>query len=255
MKPRSGVVFLLLGVLVAAGAAVLAVQIVRGLSETTPVVVAVRDLAPYQPVTADDIRVADVPAVSVPGDAARQPEQVVGRYTRDALYAGDMVRERRLADVRGDRGLLAAQVTELKDPAVRAFALPHDAVSAVGGEIAPGDRVDIIASVKIDAGNSLQVGVGKIVAANVLVLKVTGGGSQEEGSGKGTVIVALKPDQIEDIAFALTSGQVRFALNPYTTDVAAAQTQGVTGRAWLEKYGFLSGQPSSPGAPDPAPRQ
>jgi hypothetical protein len=29
-----------------------------------------------------------------------------------------------------------------------------------------------------------------------------------------------------------------FALNPYETDEQAAVTPGVTGRAWLEKYGF-----------------
>lgn len=239
-KQRSGMFFLLLGVLAAAGAAILAVRIIQGFNETVPVVVAVKDLAPYQQVGRDDIKVADVPAVSVPKDSISKPEQVVGRYTRDTVFTGEIIRVKRLAEPRGDRGLLAAQVTDLKDPALRAFALPFDPASAVGGEIRAGDRVDIIASVRIDAGAGLSVGVGKIVAANVQVLRLTGGGS--DSGGKGTLIVALKPDQIEDIAFALTSGQLRFALNPYSADVAATQTQGVTGRAWLEKYGFLNNQ-------------
>lgn len=233
MKQRSGITFLLLGVLSAAAAAILAVRIVQGFNETTPVVVAARDLAPFQVITKDDIKVQEIPTVSVPDDAVKRPEDVVGKYTRDAIYAGETIRQKRLAEARGDRGLLSAQITELQDPTIRAFALPYEPVTAVGGEVKPGDRVDIIASVKIDAGGGMTVGVGKIVAANVPVLKVTQG-----SDGKGAIIVALKPEQIEDIAFALTSGQLRFALNPYTTDVTAAQTKGVTGQGWLQKYGF-----------------
>ncbi|MGB9880286.1 MAG: RcpC/CpaB family pilus assembly protein, partial [Anaerolineae bacterium] len=122
----------------------------------------------------------------------------------------------------------------------RAFALPYDALTGVGGEVQDGDRVDIVASVKIESTGG-QVGVGKIIGRNVLVLKASRG---QEGD-KGTVILALTPSQIEDIAFALTSGQIRLALNPYVTDEQAANTEGVTGRLWLEKFGFkFSEQPT-----------
>ncbi len=227
---------------VAAGlvAAWLAVRTVRSFSETEEVVIAIRDLLPYTQVAADGIKVVEMPSISVPPDAIRDPKELAGRYLRDTILAGEIARKARVADTQGDR-LLGAQLTMLKDPSLRAFALAFDPASAVGGKIRPGDKVDIIASVKIEAGQGLSVGVGKIVAQAVNVLQV----NQIDGGGNGsTLVLALKPEQIEDIAFALTSGYLRFALNPYNSDPTAAQTQGVTGRAWLAKYGFLdqSGQ-------------
>lgn len=236
MRQRSGLIFLVLGVLAAALAGYVAMQITQASSRTVPVVVALRDLAPYQRVTVADVQMRDWPMASVPADAARRIEDVVGRYTRDAIYAGEVIRGRRLA-AGGESGLLAADLTDLKDPTLRAFALPYDAESAVGGQLHPGDRVDLVASVRIDTGKGVFLGVGKIIAANVRVLRVDPA-KNSTGDPKGTVTVALKPDQIEDVAFALTSGQLRFALNPYNTDVAAARTEGVTGKAWLDKYGF-----------------
>ncbi len=230
---KGSVLFLVIAVGLALAAAVAAVGVVRSFSETAPVVVAVKDIPPYTMVKKDDLKVANVPRVSIPKDAVFKVQEVEGRYFRAPVLANEVVRKGRIADVRGDRGLMSARLTELGRKDLRAFALPYDSVSAVGGEIRDGDRVDIVASVKIDAGGQ-QVGVGKIVARNVLVLKATKGGGEE----KGALIVALTPSQIEDIAFALTSGQLRFALNPYETDETAAETKGVTGRAWLEKYGF-----------------
>jgi Flp pilus assembly protein CpaB len=105
----------------------------------------------------------------------------------------------------------------------------------VGGKIVPGDRVDIIASVKMDSQLG-TVGFGKVVGANVLVLDV----SQPSQGSRGSLTVALIPAQIEDIAFALSSGTISFALNPYNTNVQAAVTTGVTGQDWLLRHGYLT---------------
>lgn len=240
---RRGLLFLIGATVSGILAAVLAVRTVNSFNETDTVVVAVRDIQPYTAIKPDDVKLAPVPRVMVLPETIRDPvrdlKKAVGRYTKDMILAGDIVRQSRLASVEGDR-ILGARLTQLNDPKLRAFALPFDPASAVGGKIRPGDKVDVIASVKIDAGQGVSMGVGKIVAQAVEVLELTGG----DGGSSGTIVLALKPDQIEDIAFALTSGQLRFALNPYNTDVTAAQTQGVTGRQWLEKYGFLGQQQS-----------
>ncbi|MGB9866560.1 MAG: Flp pilus assembly protein CpaB [Bacillota bacterium] len=234
---KQGTVFLILAVVMALCAALLVVQFLKRVNETEPVVVAVRDLEAYQLVTRDDVKVQEVPVISVPQDAVRKVEDIVGQYLRDRVYAGEVVRMARVADVTPGKSVMTARLTALGRPDLRAFSLSYDAETGVGGDIKPGDRVDIVASVKVEAGGT-GMGVGKVVARNVLVLDVKQ--NTELRLGKGSVlVVALTPQQIEDIAFALTSGSIRFALNPLNTDESAAQTQGVTGRQWLERYGFV----------------
>lgn len=213
-------------------AAFSAVYIIKGYTNTAKVVIAVREIPAYKKITADDLKVVEMPKISIPTDAAVDISEITGKYLMWPVIAGDMIRKSKIADFKID-SILSAKLTHLKDPKLRAFALPYTKETGVGGEIEPGDRVDIIASVKIDSGSGLT-GVGKIIAQDVLVLET----QKPQESGTGILIVALNPEQIEDIAFALTSGNLRFALNGYDTDPDAAKTGGVTGNEWLEKYGF-----------------
>lgn len=235
MRRRSDL-FLMFAVVFAVTAAFVAVRIVRSFNETRWAVVAVREVPAYAVITADDVKAAEVPAVMVTKDTAGGLKEVLGRYTNSPILPGEIVRAGRLADVRPDRGLLSARLSELGRADLRAFAIPFDSGTGVGGDVRDGDRVDIVVSVKIDTGAG-SVGVGKVVAANVSVLSVK---RAAEGEGRGVLVLALTPSQIEDIAFALTSGQVRFALNPYRSDESASATPGVTGLGWLEKYGFAA---------------
>lgn len=233
-KKAGNALFLLAAVCFALGAAYMTVQTIRGFNEVAPVVVAARDIPPYTQVTRDDVKVADVPTAAIPSDAITKLDAIVGKYLKSPVYKGDVIRAARIATVTGPDSLMSAKVTELGRPDLRAFALPYTAENGVGGEIKAGDRVDIVASVKMDTPNG-QVGCGKIVGRGVPVLTAQLGGQ----NSTGTIIVALTPQQIEDIAFALTSGQVRFALNPYNADEKAAETTGVTSQDWLAKYGFV----------------
>jgi len=236
---KHGIGFLVVSIIMALCAALLVVQFLKRVNETEPVVVAVRDLEPYKQVTRDNVRMQEVPVISIPEDAIRKIDDIAGQYLRDRVYAGEVLRQARVADVTPGKSVTTAKLTNLGRPDLRAFSLPFDLETGVGGDIKAGDRVDIIASVKITAGNT-NMGVGKIIAKNVLVLDVKED-TESSSSGAGVLVVALTPQQIEDIAFALTSGSVRFALNPLNTDESAADTRGVTGQEWLQRYGFTEG--------------
>lgn len=239
MRRKGSFLFLVLSVALGLAAAYVAVKTVRGYNEVAAAVVAEKDILPYTRVAPEDVKVKEVPLAALPPDAILDPEEAVGKYLDSKVLAGEVLRKPRLADVRPDRGVLSARLSELESPRLRAFALPYDRNTAAGGEIREGDRVDLVASVKIDTGQK-SLGVGKIIGRNKLVLRVIPG-----EQGKGTVVLALTPAEIEDVAFALTSGEVRLALNPYDTDETAAATPGVTGESWLKKFGF--------GVPAPAP--
>lgn len=230
-------IFTAIAVLLGLLAAFTAVSIIKKYTDTVQVVVAAKDIPAYKKITLDDLKVVELPKIAVPKDYTNSISELQGKYLMIPVSAGDVVRTSKIADQKTD-SLLAAKLTHLKDPSLRAFALPYTKESGVGGEINEGDRIDIIASVKIETSGGL-VGVGKTVAHNVLVLKV----EKPNDAGQGILIVALTPQQIEDIAFALTSGTLRYSLNGYETDAQASETQGVTGADWLERYGFwLPGQ-------------
>jgi len=224
-------------VILGLAAAYTAVSIVKKYTDTVQVVVAARDIPAYKKINADDLKLVELPRISVPKDSTASISELQGRYLIWPVAAGDVIRTSKIADQKID-SLLTAKLTHLKDPSLRAFALPYTKETGVGGEISEGDRIDIIASVKIETSGGV-VGVGKTVARNVLVLKV----EKPNDAGQGILIVALTPQQIEDIAFALTSGTLRYSLNGYETDIQASETKGVTGADWLERYGFwLPGQ-------------
>jgi len=238
-KQKNNLIYFLLSLVAAAFAAIIGVRTINAFMETTPVVVAVRDIEPFQKITADDITIRDVPTIMVNEYTVLNREEVVNAYTKSAIYRGQVLDKRALARAQGEQSMLAAQLNSLNDPTIRAFAIPYDASTAVGGEIRAGDRVDIIAQVKIDAGGGVSMGVGKVIAAAVQVLKVV-----PQGEGKGNLILALRPTEIENIAFAMTSGTLRFALNPLQTDPTAAKTPGVTGAQWLQNQGFTVTTPN-----------
>jgi len=241
VRRRSSSLLLVGALVLAVAAGFAAVQVVKGFSETVPAIVAVRDIPPFTRLDPSMLKVEEVPVAGLPEDVFKLPgdtkpatdtRQLAGQYTAVHVLKGDVIRISHLVQVKGDRSLMSARLSALGRKDLRAFALPFDPQSAVGGEIRDGDRVDIVASVRIDTPSG-AVGVGKVIARNVLVLKAVKG-----SEGNGTLVLALTPSEIEDVAFALSSGKLMFALNPYETDEQAAVTPGVTGRAWLEKYGF-----------------
>ena len=237
-KRKGALIFLVISLVFAAGAGLVVLNLNNRFNEAVTLPVAAVDIPPYTVITADLYKMQDVPEASVPKDAVLNMKEIEGKYTRETIYAGEPIREARLARISGSAAVLTAKLTSLGNPDLRAFALPYTPDSAAGGKVVPGDRVDIVASVRMDS-QSGTVGFGKVIGANVLVLDVS-----QPSQGKGSLILALMPSQIEDIAFALSSGTISFALNPYNTNVQAAMTTGVTGQDWLARHGYGSASPA-----------
>ena len=100
------------------------------------------DIAVLTPITAEMVEVVSVSPADAPANAARSVDAVVGRYTSVPLLAGQDVDVRVLETNPGQRAfgfgapLEAGQV---------AFALPVEPGQAVGGALAAGARVDVVA--------------------------------------------------------------------------------------------------------------
>lgn len=152
-----------------------------------PVVVLVRDVPPFSPITGDDVileRLHTAPAGSISSLA-----QVVGRAPWRALSAGTWLNEESFT--------AGGSVARMIRPDERALAVAVDEVIGASGQLSPGDYVDVLLFLRQDSNNHLP-------SAQVVVpaLRVLGVGEQlgltndgEPGSPPMSAEEKLKQDQ------------------------------------------------------------
>ncbi|RMH09615.1 MAG: Flp pilus assembly protein CpaB [Nitrospirae bacterium] len=198
-----------------------------------PVAVASTAIAWGTPLTPDMIHVVDYPDTYVPEGAFQDPKALIGRIVLTPLNQYEPILESKLApqDVRhgGVVGILS--------PDKRAMAVRVDEVVGLPGFVKPGDRVDIMVTLK----NPRRRGgtITKTVLENTLVLAT---GTQMERQGPGekpkpvkviTVEVSLK--EAEKLALASNEGKLRLALrSPLNTKPEL--TKGATNRTLISSY-------------------
>jgi Flp pilus assembly protein CpaB len=183
----------------------------------TQIVRATTDVPVLTEITADMVELIRVSPLDVPPDAARSLDAVVGQYAAVPILAGQDV------DVRALEAIPGSQVFGFGaplGPGQIAFALPVTAEQAVGGALAPGAHVDVIA-VPNDAktgapaasGDPGTVSLGQ--GLTILALRSTDGrqlAAVDTGSTGGlpaklgSVVVAIPAARLTDFATAaLTS--------------------------------------------------
>lgn len=216
-------------VAVAAGAlaAVGHARYLKGLRETEPVVVMARQVEPYSILTESDLRVEHKPKGSAGPGALHDPAQAAGMYVKGAMFPGDILRETHLAEVQG--GHLATRLAAEGSPSARAMAITVEADTGVAHTLRPGDRVDILASVSMDAET-----YSKIIAQNILVLHTTADGSDLDSGAGATVVLQVDPHLAEEIAFAQGNGHIWLLAAPQGAE--RHQTTGMDMTRFRQKY-------------------
>ncbi|MFZ5825163.1 MAG: Flp pilus assembly protein CpaB [Bacillota bacterium] len=230
-RRAGGLVILLLSLAAGLLAAMLAVGYLQGAAETAPVLVASQEIAPFTPLSPALFRVEHWPARAVPDDALTDASALTGRYARGLILQGTALRAGHLAAASGATGSLAARLTETGQPNTRALAIPVDDATGVGGTIQPGDRVDIIAAVRVEREKAPATTLAKVIARAVPVLHRTEG----TDSGRTTVVVQVSPEAAEEIAYAQLAGTIYLATAPYGSDLGPP-TEGVTPDKFLERH-------------------
>jgi Flp pilus assembly protein CpaB len=182
---------------VAAGALVVLAAVVALRSnpqgDRTEIVVASHDLAPGVELTADDVRLENRMAATVPDGSQSDVDTVIG-----ATLAGPARRGEVLTDVRVLGPRLAESVA---GPDARIVPLPL-ADSALLDLVRPGDVVDVLAA---GAGASTAAGADarpQLVATDAVVVLVS---EKQKGAGSGSdrvVLVALPAHAANDVAAA-----------------------------------------------------
>jgi Flp pilus assembly protein CpaB len=172
-------------------------------AQRVAMVVASRDVAVIRPLTAQDLEVRSVPPDALPAGVISSVDDVIGRVPIAPLWQGQALVAHALAD---DAATFHTGLT--LRPGERAIAIPVVAVSAVGGAISPGARIDVLAVPllgRAPAGRAVE-----LLAADALVLDVrTESGapyvprphdSAFAADRIGSVIIAIAPS--DEIRFA-----------------------------------------------------
>lgn len=168
--------------------------LLRSVDERVLVAVVGRDIRSGSVITSQDLRLTGVAAdVAILDLLVTEAEasELAGVAVRD-LRAGDLVLQSDVAPSAAPDGR-------------RAMSIPIDPQHAVGGDIATGDRVDVVA---------VREGIASFVLVDVEVLAVAGAGAGPLGANRDFfVTVAVSDHQALELAEALETASLEVVLS------------------------------------------
>lgn len=242
------------------------------------VLVAARPMSPGMLLRTEDVRWENWPIGRTPEGAlvrSRVNEEAYrGAVMRRSFAAGEPIIAGQIV-APGERGFLAAVLS----PGTRAVAVAVDAVSATGGLIWPGDRVDLILTQNFEAeqGRSTRKAVGETVLGNLRVIAIdqqlgeaptaptSPSRTTPEARVPRTVTLEVAAQQGEAVAVAASIGKLSLALRSLAADETAAgggapaPASPIVSATWAEDVSpALRALPrplaAEPAPPGPAPR-
>lgn len=191
--------------------------------DVVPVVVAKIDLPWGTRITADMVQVTPFLKESIPHGYFGTPGGVVARVVTTPLKMGDPVVEHRLAPA----DITVGGVSAVLKAGRRAIAVRGDKVIGISGFINPGNRVDVLVTIK-DPESDRQT--SKTVLENILVLASGTEIKENEKGGQSPVDVytlEVSPEEAEKLVLAATRGKLQFSLRNVIDD-DRVKTSGIT---------------------------
>ncbi|MGL4173859.1 MAG: Flp pilus assembly protein CpaB [Actinomycetota bacterium] len=158
--------------------------------DVVTVVALERDVPAYRPVRADDLTSVEVPRRWLPESALTDPGQLIGLVSATALPAGTYAQRGMFTNRPGVRS------------GYREVAILVDAETGVAGEVRPGDRVDVIATLGNSVSNARTESAAsraEVWVTNALVINVGVAETVDRESPAGS----LSEGQAVPITFAL----------------------------------------------------
>lgn len=184
------------------------------------VVAAATDLSAAREIAAADVEMRELPPDAVPADAIRDVARAIGRFPKGPVWRGQLMVAGAIADEP------AGISSGVAIPAgMHALAIPVGIPAALGGAIAPGARVDVIA-VPLQ-GRAPDDRTTELLVASALVIDVRGenGGDLDRRNATqqpagaireriGSVLIAVGPAQELLVADRTANSSFVLALVP-----------------------------------------
>ena len=199
-------------------------------SEGIPIAVASVDIPWGVPLTKEMFRLVDYPKAHLPEGKFEKLEDLNGRIVLTHLKRNEPILESKLAPT----DIKTGGVVGVMHPGMRAIAVAVNNVVGLPGFVKPGDRVDIMATLKGKKGK-----ITKTVLENTLVLAT---GTQMERKGPGekprpvkVITFEVSLPEAEKLALASIEGKLRLALrSPINTEPEL--TKGATTQSLLASF-------------------
>lgn len=211
--------------------------------EKDEVLTVAKDIALGEQLSAADLSWASWPKDLAPATAvlrSQRPDaitEIAGRIAKAPVYQGEPVREERL--ISSDRGFMSTILPKGK----RAIAVSVEALTAAGGFILPGDKVDVILT-RQSSGRSGNSFTSETILQNVRVLAIdttTAGERDEKALPPGqTATLELEPAEAEVVAQASQLGTIALVLRSAQDSADDADPGLVGGGVNFVKFGVAS---------------
>ncbi|MEE8451754.1 MAG: Flp pilus assembly protein CpaB [Thermoguttaceae bacterium] len=190
--------------------------------ETIPVAVALVDLPRGRTVTAADVEVKEWPKNVLPEGALATPEEVVDRAVVIPVMAGEPILQAKLANKDAGRGLAA-----LIPKGMRAYTIKASRVASnVAGFILPGDRVDVLLTLKGRYDDETGGGSTTTLLQAIEIMAVdqqldAPAENKVDPDSLGSVTLLVTPEQASLLDLGQNMGQLTLSLrNPEDRDEA-----------------------------------
>lgn len=184
---------------------------------TQPVVVAALEISFGQKLDAAHVKIVRWPKASMPAGTFDKVAEVEGKVTNQRLVPGEPLLKERIVD-----SLSGSTLAAMVDPKKRAITVRVNDVIGVAGFLLPGNRVDVLASRKVQRDRAQT----ETVLEDIRVLAVDQIASPDKDKPVVVRAVTLEvtPSQANRLVNATVEGTVQLALrNPATRNVEVAQ--------------------------------
>lgn len=212
----------------------------------------------WQPWPANAVNPAFVTDGSAPAQPAEMPDKAVqkaaraandlvtpagpmqafeGAIVKEAFAAGEPMVARKVVRA-GQSGFMAVVL----QPGMRAISVPINAETAAGGFILPGDRVDVLQSLK--SGGTDRAASAQVLMRNVRVLAIDQKVDPEKDAKAIVGAVAtleIPASDVELVARGLAQGDIHLTLRSYA-DIGGGPGRGVAERSTDSVRVFRGGQ-------------
>ncbi len=213
------------------------------LAKPEPVAVSTVDLTWGTKLSEHMIKIVPFLKESLPSGYFSDPSDLAGRTVLYPIKVDEPIFESSLAPITMEGGGIAAVVKTEK----RAMAVKIDKIIGVAGFLNPGNRVDVLVTVKVKTTvqgkqgkeKNVTYSTSKTVLENILVL-ATGPslapGSEPDKPRQVTVAtLEVTPEESEKLALAMNEGTIQLALRNYV-DTEEVITEGQTASTLLASY-------------------
>ncbi|GAA5647206.1 Flp pilus assembly protein CpaB [Vibrio proteolyticus] len=183
--------------------------------ERHPVVIAASELEPGTVLESKHLTTKLLEVKWINEETLEKPEDVVGRIVANTIYEGELIHPARLA-LPGEGATLAALIPDNK----RAVTIRVNDVIGVAGFLLPGNKVDVLNTVKIGKARATT----KTVLKNIKVLAVDQTAKTKENKPVivRAVTLEVSPKEAERLLTENSKGDIQLALrNPHEIDKPA----------------------------------